>query len=359
LTTKALSETDAANRLAARLQSYHSVSVEQVLDIVKYLRDDGDSVIAGGSLAVGLGNRLSDLDIVIAGGDAGTPSSRVPLEHFVGSLRIDVWKMSHALIEGVFERAGRGLQQQGRLDELFANLDDEVNLKLLHRIAFGITLDGPSLQAGASHAEIARDAVVREYAERMREHAFLAQVSSRYMRPLAAAVNARDAVEEALHAVITARGLPFTGHKWLQERLANDAADLGRVYAPFATLPPDDACEAFVAAAVEACEFLSGVALSPQAVAPHCGWTNSDLKLVEAGESTFLLSTSIGGLWQLNDAEADAWRSLSPSEESFWPYPDLTDAQAALCFGLYECGVVKLRWTTGITLEEVHFEAAA
>ena len=144
--TRASSDTDAASQLAARLQNYHSVTIEQVLKMVDYVRDEGDSVIAGGSLAVGLGNQLSDLDVVVAGGDT-TMSSRVPLEHFVGSLRIDVWKMSQALIDSVFERAGRSLRQQGRLDELFANLDDEVNLKLLHRIAFGITLDGPGLQA--------------------------------------------------------------------------------------------------------------------------------------------------------------------------------------------------------------------
>ncbi len=267
--------------------------------------------------------------------------------------------MSQALIDNVFERAGRSLLQQGRLDELFANLDDEVNLKLLHRIAFGIVLDGPGLRAGDSHAEIARDAVVREYAERMREHAFLAQLSSRHRRPLAAVVNARDAVEEALHAVITARGVPFTGHKWLQERLVNDAPDLGRVYAPFATLPGADACEAFVGSAIDVCESLSGVALSAQAIAPHCRWMNSDLKLVEAGESPLLLSPKIGGLWQLNDTEADAWRALSPSNESHWPYSSLTDAQTALCFSLYECGVVKLAWSTGITLDEVHFGTVA
>jgi hypothetical protein len=361
LPTHASREIHSASALAARLHSYHSVTIEQVLDTVAYLRDDGDSVIAGGSLAVGLGNRLSDLDVVIAGGNTSI-SSRVPLEHFVESLRIDVWKMSQALIDSVFDRAAQGLRQSGRLDELFANLDDEVNLKLLHRIAFGIALDGPGLPASTSHAEIARDVVVREYAERMREHAYLAQLSSRQRRPLAAVVNARDAVEEGLHAAITARGVPFTGHKWLQERLASDAQDLRALYAPFATLPAADTSEAFVASAIALCESLSGVTLNAEGLAPCCGWSNTDLTLAEAGDFPLLLSRKIGGLWQLDEDEAAAWRAMPATdagEQRAWSCVDLTDAQAALCFTLYECGVLKLTWSDGLTLEELHFDSGA
>jgi hypothetical protein len=362
LTTQTLRDSR-RHQLEARINDYHSVTVAEVLEVIDYLRDDKDSVIAGGSLAVGLGNRLSDLDVVIAG-EQSVVSSRVPLEHFVRSLRVDVWKMSKALIDDVFERAERGLSQPGRLDDLFANVDDEVNLKLLHRIAFGITLDGPGLAAGPprDHVAIARNVVVREYAERMREHAFLAQLSVAHDRPLAAAVNARDAVEEALHAAITASGVPFTGHKWLQERLANDVPDLRILYAPFATLPAaGEEYERFVLTAIEQCEALAGITLAADRLSSQCRWANTDLVLAEAGDSPLLLSANVGGLWQLDDTEADAWRVLmaavdgSRSSLVDWSCSGLDQAQAALCFDLYERGLLKLIWCCGVPLSDLNF----
>ena len=77
--------TDNASRrdaIEARIVAYHDVGFAAVLAEIEYLRDDGDSVIAGGSLTLGLGNRLSDLNIVISGA-ASAESSRVPLQHWL------------------------------------------------------------------------------------------------------------------------------------------------------------------------------------------------------------------------------------------------------------------------------------
>ena len=82
-------EAERRENLQARVGQYHGVSLEQVLGDIEYLRDAGDSVIAGGSLAYGLGNHLSDLDLIVTG-TTTVESSRIPVEHFVGSLRVDV-----------------------------------------------------------------------------------------------------------------------------------------------------------------------------------------------------------------------------------------------------------------------------
>lgn len=355
---------DAREALASRLRDYHAVSIEEVLDTVAYLREAGDSVIAGGSLAVGLGNRLSDLDLVIVG-DKTIESSRVPLEHFVGSLRVDAWVMSQALIDEVFQRAEQGLTQAGRLDDLFANVDDEVNLKLLHRVAFGIVLDGPAVQSSASrdHTAIAKDVVVREYLERTREHAFLAQLAAARDRPMLAAINARDAIEEALHAVITARGVPFTGHKWLQERLASDAFELDQCYEPFATLPPPAAeWRSFVRDAIDRCETLTGVSLKVDDVAPCCSWINSELSRAQIGPTSLLLSVKAGGLWELDESEANIWRDLAGGDRDEqrreWRCSELTPDQTALCFDLYEKGLLLLHWSEGIQPAQITLEAS-
>src|SRR4029077_15630749 len=139
---------------------------------VRYLRDDGDSVIAGGSLAYGLGKPLSDLDLVVVGSTT-PPPSRVPLEHFVGSLRVDFWKLARDLIEATFERAEQALAFTGELHDSFGEFDQETEPKLLHRIAHGVLVDGSGLDPapGRDHAAVASGLVVRDYAERMRSSA--------------------------------------------------------------------------------------------------------------------------------------------------------------------------------------------
>lgn len=346
--------TERTAQLNSRLRDWHGVGIEHVLELVAYLRKRQDTVIAGGSLAIGLGNRQSDLDIVIVGEET-IESSRVPLEHFVASLRVDVWVMAKALIDEVFARAERGLAMPGRLDVLFANVDDEVNLKLLHRVAFGLTLDGSPLKPTCTrdHAEIAREAVVREYAERMREHAFLAQLAADQGRMLNATINARDAIEQALHATITAQGVPFTGHKWLGERLRANSGGLAATYEPFATLPDEgEDWQSYVAAAIERCEELSGVTLAPAMLATQCTWVNDDLAISEVADTKMLLSVKAGGLWELEPSEAASWAALTSGLErqqgAEWPCAQLEPSQAALCFSLYESGLISLRWSEGL-----------
>ena len=47
----------------------------------------------------------------------------------------------------------------------------------------------------------------------------------------------------SLHATVYAHGLPFTGDKWLRERLEMDAPKLARQHASFAVLPQPDVHE--------------------------------------------------------------------------------------------------------------------
>src|SRR5918999_3943587 len=109
--------------LAEKLRDYHDVRVSEVLDVIGYLRGPGDTVIAGGSLALGLGNRLSDFDIVVCGPD--TSPSRVPLEHWVKSLRVDAWTRSQAGIDKLFEHAFAALHDPKPIQGAFGTVEEE------------------------------------------------------------------------------------------------------------------------------------------------------------------------------------------------------------------------------------------
>ena len=353
---------DASDRLELdqRLERFHSVSLERVLGEIAYLRDSGDTVLAGGSLAYGLGNGLSDLDLIISGPNT-TESSRVPLEHFVESLRVDVWKLAQDLIEGSFVRAEDALADDQAIHGAFGDIDHEDELKLLHRISSGVVIDGEGLEFGRplDYQRVAADLVVREYVERMRSTALLAQVSLSARRPIAAVANARLAIEAALNAAVVDRGFAFSGDKWLRQRLLVDCPDLAGVYAPFTRLPADPASEAgsFVSRAVDACQDLLGYDLEVEAVVPAANWRNTDVRFAKIGPDRLLLSTRFGALWELQEHEAEAWQQLVAlgAEEpgGVWGLGTCDEAALTLCLRLHEVGALELRWQTGIPLTTV------
>lgn len=349
---------DNASRLAAveaRIVSYHGVGFAEVLAATEYLRDPGDSMIAGGSLTLGFGNRLSDLDIVISG-PASAESSRVPLQHWLKTLRVDVWKLRHDAMDELLGRAERLLEGERPVAGAFGDIFEEADLKLLHRVAFGVTVEGPGLRPAASRSyrAIAGDLLVREYAERTREAAFVAQLALIAGDPIGAAVNARLAAMSSLHATIYAHGLPFTGDKWLRERLEADAPKLAGLHASFSVLPePDADTGAFVHSAVDASEHLSGLALSLAALAPRVRFDAGDLELYPAGPERFLVSVERDDLREVTQAEAEAWRGFG--DGGGWTCAPDRASGLKLSYDLYAAGVASLSWDRGLPVAELAF----
>jgi Nucleotidyltransferase domain len=349
----ATDSTERRELLDRRINTYHGASIAEVLETIAYLRDPGDSVLAGGSLAYGLGNERSDLDVVIAG-DETTDSSSIPLEHWIDRLRVDVWKRKQSEIDEVFERAETALSSEVPFHGAFGDVEEQADLKFLHRIAHGIILDGPQLEPENTrdYREIARDLVVREYAERMRESIFVAQLALRTGSPIGAMTNARVAVEEALNADLAARGFPFSDNKWLWERLKEVGAPLESLYKGFAVLPETGEHAAdLVAAAIEACQDLTGLELDADALAEAAVWEGEELELMKVGEERFLLSTKHGGLWKLDETEVAAWNDLVARER--WRCAECDEIQMRLCFQLSTAGVMKLRWMLGLPPREL------
>jgi len=195
---------------------------------------------------------------------------------------------------------------------------------------------------------------VREYAERMRESAFVAQAALLAQDPIGAAFNARLAVQSALHATLCAHGLPFTGDKWLRERLEIDAPMLVGSHEAFAVLPatPERVGE-FVRAAVDACEGFAGLDLSLAALAPQLRFDAGDLKLFPAAAERYLVSVQRDALWELDEVEAQTWNGLSAPP--LWACDAHDAAALKLSFELYALGAAKLRWQRGLRVAELAF----
>lgn len=343
------------NRLDGQIMSHHGVSLDQVLEVIAYLREDGDSVLAGGSLAYGLGNGRSDLDIVLAGPATQESSSRMPLEHFIESLRVDVWKLKQDEIDELFLRASHLVADERPMVGVIGTILEQADFKLLHRIAHGIVLDGPPLVPGEvrDYREVARDVIIREYAERMRGSLYVAQLALAAGDWVGAAVNARFGVEEALQAVLASRSLPFSDNKWLQVRLAGDAPDLRALYRPFSILPEaNSGVEAFVDGAVRCAEELIGVQLQALTLASLACWRNTDLRLHRAGPVRLLMSSSQGAVWELDERDVESWESLGVQDNDLM-CDTCSPAQMELCFELYQQGALRLEWTRGLPMGDL------
>jgi hypothetical protein len=356
---------ESRRELASRIERFHGITLEQVLAEIEYLRDAGDTVIAGGSLAYGLGNGLSDLDMLVSS-PAMVKSSRVPLEHFVGSLRVDVWKLGQGSIEGSFGRAEKALANEGPLLGEFGDVDHEDELKLLHRIAFGVVVDGRGLELdgeGRDCRGVASDLLMREYAERMRAAALVAQLALGASRPIAAVVNARLAVENALNAAVTQRGFPFIGDKWLGERLDAEMPELARLYRPFRRLPADPARDGagFVAASLRTCTEMWRLELELDALAALARWHGmEDLRLAKVGVDQLLVAPRLGAIWELGGGEAETWRRLAAAEDGEqdqgWELAGRDPEEMALCVRLYERGLLGLAWSEGVPIGALEAE---
>lgn len=353
------------HELALRVERFHGVTLERVLGEIEYLREDDDTVIAGGSLACGLGNGLSDLDIVISC-PATVVSSRVPLEHFVGSLRVDVWRLDQGMIEDAFERAEKALASEEELLGDFGDSDHEDEFKLLHRIAFGVVVGGRELaleEEGRDCRGVASDLVMREYAERMRASALVAQLALGASRPIAAVVNARLAVESALNAAVAQCGFPFTGDKWLGERLDTEALALADRYEPFRRLPedPDQDGAQFVEAALRVCMEMWKLELDFDSLAGLARWhCTENIRLVKIGTDQLLLAPRSGAIWELDEGETEAWHRLAAAEggeeDEGWRLSNCDSEGLALCVHLYERGLLSLGWTEGVPISALDAE---
>ncbi|MDQ8045894.1 MAG: hypothetical protein AAGC46_06185 [Solirubrobacteraceae bacterium] len=340
-------------RLEQRIGEYHGQDLAAVLDLIDYLRDEdgGDTVIAGGSLSIDQGNRESDLDMVVVG--AGVKTSAVPLEHWVGSLRVDAWTRSVADVDALFLQAEEALASDAPLSGAFGNAVQEQQLKLLHRIAFGLVVDGAPVRPASARGpvELALDLLTREYAERARESAMVAGLALAAGRDLTAATVARVGAEEALHAVLHGRGAAFSGDKWLSEQLI-PMPDLQALHEEVAILPArGEPLGPYAERALTIIGELLGLDVTPAALGCDLSWSYSGLTLLPLAGRKVLASKDHAAAWELDDAEASAWADLSGGEvDGTFPHPTDAPAAEALCASLYEQGVLKLAWRVGVPL---------
>jgi hypothetical protein len=198
------------------LRSRFGVPLADVLSLVDYLREPSDYAVLAGSVAVGLGNSRSDLDIIVVGGRQEY-SAALPLTHFIEGVRVDVWKLDRAQIAVLAGRARDIIAQEIPVSGILTQSD----VRILQRLAYGLVIDGtPCASLHDNDARVIVSALCTKYfAEIARLSALATHLSALTDDPFAAAWNARQCLDAATEAGLARRGSPFIGSKWLYHRV--------------------------------------------------------------------------------------------------------------------------------------------
>ncbi|MGH2907074.1 MAG: hypothetical protein ACRDKI_09955 [Solirubrobacterales bacterium] len=328
-------------RTESRLKRYHDVAFDDVLEAIDWLAKPGDTIICGGSLVFGLGNRLSDLDILFVG-DQEWGNTRVPLEHFVNTLRVDSWRATRPSIDEMFALAEGALQSDAPLQGLFGDVHRDEELQLMHRIAFGIVLRGEANEQHEARGRLAQRIAVREFMERCRHEIFLAQVSAKYGRRYAAVLASRRAVEDAVNAQIYSDA-PFSQEKWLVDLVAG-RPDLASRYEPFRSTPDLREHAEFTKRATDVCEDLIGTVLDLKTLSSQCAWTGDLPQVFPIGSGHSVVGLGDGTHWPIEEREFDALNRLLAHETKAWEFASCDEDEGRLCFELFERGLIDLTW---------------
>lgn len=292
----------AGDGLTRLLQRYHGVTIEDVLQLVEYLREPDDAVMLTGSLAVGLGNQKSDLDLMLLGSTTAF-SAAVPLTHFVSSLRVDVWKLDERVIDRLAASAEAALDTPP-----VRRLVSFQDAQLLQRYACGVVIDGqPSLEQSALFPVVTRLAK-KYFTEMVVRDAGYALLARERGLDLAAAVTARRALESAAEVRLAGLGHPFFGPKWIHHRLRVLDPDGWDAIEQHLVLPEVDDAFGLERAALASIELATSFADTDLTVALDATrFYNPGSELKSPGSKHLLIDQGESTVIELSDEEAAVW----------------------------------------------------
>jgi predicted nucleotidyltransferase len=221
----------AVERFRARLRMTHAIEVDGIVDAVSYLVEPDDTVIFGGSLAFGFGNRSSDLDIIVVSG--GKDDDAIPVQRFIDGLRVEVWRIAAARLREVINRADAATRAHDPIEDAFEDV------RLLTRVGYGPVWAGrtPSELFGCDVPRICSDFMVARLTQACAVRLGYADLAMRQPDVLHAAHQSRAALEMAVQAVLTRRTQTFPGRKFLYQQAQRDDEDLFRTLTSCAVIP--------------------------------------------------------------------------------------------------------------------------
>jgi hypothetical protein len=202
-----------ANKLARRLKESEKKTIQRYAEMAERVSFAGEAVILGGSLAFGLGNRKSDIDILILD-STSSGRSPGPFQFFESGDRVEITRLQVADLDSLAKDIADRLGESGSLTV------PHEKIRELSRAAFGCHIAGRAIDEAvdARLRRTCQEAVLAGSTTSARKHALVALLAAEQEDLATACWNARGAVDAALQWSLLAAGHPYAGSKWLYEQ---------------------------------------------------------------------------------------------------------------------------------------------
>lgn len=286
------------------------LELPDVLELISYLRGDQDFAIVAGSLAVGLGNQASDLDVIVAG-SAQESSAALPLTHFLGKVRVDVWRLDRARLEELAESGRAALAEHAPVQAKLTESD----IRILQRLAFGLVIDGRpgELLSSPGARAVVCELCERHFAETACRAAVISHLCGQDLDMVGSAWSARRALDAAGEARLARDGRPLIGAKWLYHRLREHDPDWWTGIAAYTVLP-ESFGEQCVQSYIGRCVDMAGASLrldlGYEALASHFEWKAGQARYQKLGDKHLLLDLKQYRVIEVLPEEAGWWQQL-------------------------------------------------
>jgi hypothetical protein len=293
------------------LADLFGLELPDVLELISYLRAEKDFAVVAGSVAVGLGNQASDLDVIVAGG-AQESSAALPLTHFLGKARVDVWRLDIARLEELAERGRAALAERAPIQATLTESD----IRILQRLAFGLVIDGqPSeLLSSPTARSVVCALCERHFAEAASRAAVIAHFCRQDLDMVGAAWSARRGLDAAGEARLARSGRPLIGAKWLYHRLRDHDGEWWADVAAYTVLPEsfaEQCVQGYVGRCLDKAGAALGLDLGYDALAARFEWKARASRYQKLGDKHLLLDLKQYRLIEVTSDEAGWWQELA------------------------------------------------
>lgn len=321
--------------LARHLGKLGKPDLIDIIGSAQRVAQPNESIMIVGSLALGLGNRSSDIDLLIINpGEPDRPNG--PFQFFVDDERIEIIRVAQTPLRATVDDLARRLDAGQPI-----GLGQERE-RLLSRVAHGAQVAGAPVDAEfeAHLATVWQRAILRRTRESVRKHALVAALAVDQGDDLVASWNGRGAVEAVLQLGALRAGLPYAGAKWLYEQLR------GRPELAAATellrLPRTPAeRHAHTAACLAEAATALGTGTGLAELGADARWDGGGLHSRRLFDRSVLVNTEHNTVHELTAEQASAWQELAGR-----PVGTESRPARALAWRLYLDGAVDLRWQT-------------
>jgi hypothetical protein len=292
------------------LRGMFQLELPDVLELISYLRGEQDFAVVAGSVAVGLGNQASDLDVIVAGSGQES-SAALPLTHFLGKVRVDVWRLDRAQLEELAERGRAALAEHAPVQAKLTESD----IRILQRLAFGLVIDGRpgELLSSPEARAVVCELCERHFADAACRAAVISHLCGQDLDMVGSAWSARRALDAAGEARLARDGRPLIGAKWLYHRLRDHDPDWWAGIAAYTVLPASFA-EQFAQSYVCLCLDMAGASLcldlGYEALASRFEWRAREFRYQKLGDKHLLLDLKQYRVIEVLPEEARWWEQL-------------------------------------------------